>query len=112
MAEFRVNGTIPSNLAKGVFVPAKTYQAWIQFSNKSTEPGRSDANEDVRGMAIKLLGVPGDKLLENQREATTQDFVLINRPVFFINDIRGYIGLVEKAEGGLFRNCRFHSRLA
>jgi hypothetical protein len=32
-AEFRVNDAIPNNLAKGIFVPGKAYQAWIRFSN-------------------------------------------------------------------------------
>jgi hypothetical protein len=52
-------------------------------------------------MAIKLLGVPGEKLLDNQREATTQDFILINHPMFFINDPGRYVALVEKSGGGL-----------
>src|SRR5215469_8762896 len=32
-AEFRVNASIANNLAKGIFVPGKTYEAWIRFSN-------------------------------------------------------------------------------
>jgi hypothetical protein len=100
-AIFRVNETIPASLAKGVFIPGKTYQAWIRFSNGSADPSQSDNNEDGRGMAIKLLDVPGEKLLDNQRDATTQDFILINHPVFFINEPRRYIALVEKAGGSL-----------
>lgn len=100
-AVFRVNDTIPDSLAKGVFVRGKSYQAWIRFSNGAADPTLSDNNEDGRGMAIKLLDVPGEKLLDNQQNATTQDFILINHPVFFINDPRRYIALVEKAGGSL-----------
>jgi hypothetical protein len=100
-AVFRVNDTIPASLAKGVFVPGKSYQAWIRFSNGSADPSQSDNSEDGRGMAIKLLDVPGEKLLDNQQDARTQDFILINHPVFFINDPHRYIALVEKAGGSL-----------
>src|SRR6266852_5621654 len=32
-AEFRVDPEIPGSFAKGMFVPGKTYPAWIRFSN-------------------------------------------------------------------------------
>jgi hypothetical protein len=41
----------------------------------------------VRGIAIKLLGVPGDKIVPEEREAETQDFVLVSQPVFFVADV-------------------------
>ena len=99
-ALFCVNQGLPDHLAKGVFVPGKTYHAWIRFSNGSGDPSRSDNNEDGRGMAIKLLGVPGEKILENAREATTQDFVMINHPVFLTNDPHSYLSLIQKAGSG------------
>ncbi|MFM0355486.1 catalase family protein [Paraburkholderia nemoris] len=99
-AEFRVNDALPESLAKGIFIPGKTYQAWIRFSNGSGDPTRSDDNDDGRGMAIKVLGVSGFKLLENARDATTQDFVMINHPVFLTNDPHRYLSLVEKAGSG------------
>jgi hypothetical protein len=48
-------------------------------------------------MAIKLLGVPGEKLLPSERDATTQDFVLISHPTFFVDDPRRYAKLVSRA---------------
>jgi hypothetical protein len=83
-AEFRVNKDIPSSLAKGVFVPGKVYQAVLRFSNGSGDPKQqADGHDDGRGLAIKLLGVPGEKLLETDKDALTQDFVMINHPYFF-----------------------------
>lgn len=96
-AEFLVNDAIPLNLAKGVFIPGKRYQSWIRFSNGSQD---DDTKEDGRGMAIKLMGVTGPKLLENDREATTQDFIMINHPVFLLNDPQRYLALVEKSSSG------------
>lgn len=96
-AKFVVNYSLPKELAKGVFVPGKEYKAWIRFSNGSGNPAQADNNDDGRGMAIKLLGVPGEKILESDRDATTQDFVLINHPIFLTNDPRTYLSLVQKA---------------
>jgi catalase len=99
-AEFRIHDPIPKNLAKGVFVPGKVYQAYLRFSNGSGDPKQfSDAHDDGRGLAIKLLGVPGVKILETDRDATTQDFVMINHPFFFTSDPHTYLTLITKASG-------------
>jgi hypothetical protein len=93
-ADFRVNASIANNLAKGIFIPGKTYEAWIRFSNGLED---DDNKDDARGMAIKVMGVPGEKLLEDDRDATTQDFIMINHPVFFMNDPQRYLSFVEKS---------------
>lgn len=94
-AEFHVLETLPDRLAKGIFIPGKTYQAWIRFSNGSPDATQADSNRDARGMAIKVLGVPGKKLLDNEDQATTQDFIMINHPVFFANDPDRYLSLMR-----------------
>jgi hypothetical protein len=96
-AEFRVKDPLPDDLAKGIFIPGKVYAAWIRFSNGSGDPDQSDNIDDARGMAIKVLGVPGEKILECDRNATTQDFIMINHPVFLTNDPHTYLSLVQKA---------------
>ena len=40
---------------------------------------QEDRVGDVRGMAVKVLGVPGKKIIPGMEEATTQDFLLILR---------------------------------
>ena len=52
-------------------------------------------------MAIKLVGVPGEKLLEDEKDATTQDFVLFDNPVFFIKNVADYVPFMED-----FRNLK------
>ena len=101
-AELHVMDTLPDRLAKGIFIPGKTYQAWIRFSNGSRDASRADSKGDARGMAIKVLGVPGGKLLEDEGQATTQDFIMINHPVFFANDPRRYLSLIEHESSDSF----------
>ncbi len=101
-ANFRVTPNLPADLAKGVFAPGRSYCAWVRFSNSNEDPDRSDAEEDGRGMAIKLLGVDGETLLEEHKNAGTQDFIMISHPVFFINDAQDYATVVreQNKEGG------------
>lgn len=72
-AKFHISASIPNNLAKGMFILGKTYEAWIRFSNGLQD---DDSKDDARGMAIKVMGVPGEKLLDDERDATTQDFII------------------------------------
>src|SRR5262249_55649253 len=53
--------------------------------------GWDDRQGDAHGMAIKLMGVAGEKLLDDEKDAPTQDFVLIDHPVFFIKDVADYL---------------------
>ncbi len=87
-AEFRVP-ELAEELRVGLFKQPGTYNAWIRFSNGNPTP-RADKIGDGRGMAIKVMGVPGEKLLEAERDAQTQDFVMINAPVFFVDTAANY----------------------
>lgn len=93
-ATFKVDEHLDPSLAFGVFQPGSTARAWIRFSNGDGSPVREDGKGDARGMAIKLVGVPGPKLSADEKY--TQDFVLINHPVFFIDDPVRYASVIEK----------------
>jgi Catalase len=101
-AEFHVLEHLPDALEKGMFVPGNTYRAWIRFSNGSNDPTRADIKRDARGMAIKVLGVPGKKLLEDQDQAMTQDFIMINHPVFFATDPARYLSFMQDSNSDHF----------
>ena len=97
-AIFRVDADLPDHLRQGVFVPGSQYKAWIRFSNGNSE-ARPAWFFDARGMAIKLMGVPDEKLLDDEKH--TQDFILISHPKFFVDDLRRYKAtLVEFLKGG------------
>lgn len=94
-AEFHVSKNIPAQFAQGVFIPDQSYQAWIRFSNASNDASSADIDKDARGIAIKLLGVSGTKILESEKQVTTQDFIMINHPVFFANDAKRYLSFIN-----------------
>ncbi len=89
-AQLTVDDTIPERLRQGVFrTPGRSYEAWVRFSN-GTES--DDRKPDARGMAIKLMGVEGPKLLSpaEDPEQGTQDFAMVNNPTFFLADLAEY----------------------
>ena len=82
-AEFHVLDDVPAPLRVGLFTHARVYPAWIRFSNGLEAP-RPDRIGDGRGMAIKVLGVEASR-------STTQDFIMINNPTFFVRDAADYV---------------------
>jgi catalase len=89
-AEVTVVPEIASDLRAGVFAePGKTWQAWMRLSNGNAFP-QFDRVRDARGMAIKLLDVPGTKLMTSPAHTGEQDFVMFNHPVFFVRDVAEY----------------------
>lgn len=65
----------------GVFaVSGKSWPVYVRFSNGGSRE-QSDKQPDVRGFALKLVGVPGRKLISGPEDAQTQDFLFIDAPV-------------------------------
>lgn len=93
LADFQVNETLNDEHQHGVFQSGAHYKAWIRFSNGGSDLTTDDKEGDGRGMAIKLMGIPGEKLLPDEHH--TQDFLMINHPVFFINDPQKYLSLIQ-----------------
>jgi hypothetical protein len=87
-ATFEV-GDLEPRLRHGLFAHAGTYDAWVRFSSGDTHV-QSDLVKDARGFALKVTGVPGEKLLPAERGEATQDFVMINSPQFFIRTLPDY----------------------
>jgi hypothetical protein len=99
--EFKVEDNIPEALRVGIFVQPKTYPIWMRLSNAASVEKRghlkSDLDPDIRAMAIKLLQVEGEKVLDDEQE--TQDFLLINHPIFFVQDAQGFANLTKASVG-------------
>ena len=97
-AEFIVEPNLPDELRVGVFARPQAYAARIRFSNASSlkRDGtfRPDIKHDVRGMAIKLLEVEGEKLLADEKDETTQDFLLISAEALIANDLAAFVNLL------------------
>lgn len=91
-AELVIEPDLPGELRHGVFRDARTYPAVVRFSNARQ---RHDQLPDAHGMAIKLIGVDGERLLPDERDATTQDLVAIDHPVFFARNVAELLPLAR-----------------
>ena len=108
-AEFTVHTDIPAALRTGIFAEPRSYAAWVRFSNASGTV-QSDGKRDIRGMAIKLTGVAGEKILGaagDVDDADDQDFLLITTDVFLCRDLQTFHGLVSAVQGSLWDKLCF-----
>lgn len=86
-ATVTVRDDLPVHMRHGIFAAQRTYPAYIRFSG----PG-PDEPPDIRdvgfvSMAIKLMDVPGPKLMEEE-EKHTQDMPAVCTPTFVTPDTR------------------------
>lgn len=96
-AEFRVVDGLADEYRIGLFSePGRRYDAWVRFSNAATLVLPDDTLDESgkrvpgsRGMAIKLLGVSGTPLIP-PHGALTQDFLMVNHPVFAFANVEDY----------------------
>jgi hypothetical protein len=101
LAEFQVLPNLPEHARFGVFREPRVFPAVVRFSNGESY-GKPDKEIQPRGIAIKLVGVSGPKLLEDQKEAVTQDFLATSHSVTStVRHVRQFIAFIEaKVEAG------------
>ena len=85
-AEFTVRDDLPQHLRHGIFAEPRTYRAWVRYSGPG--PVWSADIDDIgfMSMAMKLMGVPGPKLMDD--EQFTQDLFGTSAPTFVSPDTR------------------------
>jgi catalase len=92
-------GDVDARLRHGLFAANRTYKAWIRFSSGDTRQ-QADKVRDARGFALKVMGVPGEKLLEAEKDEQTQDFIMINSRTFFVRTLADYAGFMRTMGDG------------
>ncbi len=86
-AEFIVEPDIQAELKVGIFKLPQTYPAWIRISSASGRV-QSDKVKDLRGFAIKIMEVQGERYKTQNGEKETQDFILISYPVMPLGTVK------------------------
>src|SRR3954451_15825230 len=84
--EFAVLDDIPQDLRHGLLARPGTYPAWVRFSGPGpyAPPDLEDFGQCSVG--IKVMGVPGPKLMED--EQGTQDLILVTPAAFVTPNIK------------------------
>lgn len=90
LGELTVEAGLDPAYAQGLFAAPGAYPVVIRLS---TTPGDilSDDVSTPRGMALKVVGVAGERVAGSEGDAT-QDFVLVNGPVFNAPTARKFAG--------------------
>jgi hypothetical protein len=95
IAEFRVLGDLPAYTRFGIFAESRVFPAVVRFSNGEPAP-HPDTHPEPRGIAIKLIGVTGRKLLPGQEDAVTQDFLATSHSVTStVRNARQFIAFIR-----------------
>jgi hypothetical protein len=79
-AEFVVRDDLPEHMRRGIFAEPKTYRAWVRFSGPGPYVTPDIDDVGFMSMGIKLMAVPGPKLLDDEQH--TQDLLGISTPTF------------------------------
>lgn len=79
-AEVRVHESIPESFKHGIFAKPENYSAWIRFSGPGPDVPADINDVGFGSMAIKLMGVEGKKLMDE--EQFTQDLICVSTPTF------------------------------
>lgn len=108
--EFIVEAGLPEQFRQGIFQKPGSYPVWLRYSNGATTP-HADIIPDVRAVALKIMSVPGEKILEAERNATTQDFILANHPGFFVRNAIDFAKLLSNPLTFFVGLNPFHWRL-
>ncbi len=85
-AELTVRDDLPEHMRRGIFAEPRTYQAWVRFSGPGPYVTPDIDDVGFMSMSIKLMGVPGPKLLDDER--STQDLFGVSTPTFVTPDTR------------------------
>jgi hypothetical protein len=104
VGELQIVAGLPAELAQGMFARPATLPVVMRLS---TNPGDvlDDKVSTPRGLAIKVIGVEGERLAGSEGDST-QDFVMINAPAFtaatpknFLANLKLLAKTTDKAPG-------------
>jgi hypothetical protein len=88
---------LPAHARHGLFASPGVHDTWVRLSNGSPDKA-PDRRPDVRGFAVKVLGLRGPGALGGETES--QDFLLINHAAFAFPRSDEFVELVLAAGKG------------
>ena len=89
--EVEILDQLPAEYAQGIYATPGKHDALIRFSNGSPHAGADARLGGATGLALKIFGIAGPTLLEDEPDSGTFDYANINAPVFFCNMVEHYL---------------------
>ncbi len=93
--EFRIHDNIPEEFRHGIYAKPQAFRAWVRFSGPG--PYITPDIDDVGFMSIsiKLMGVPGPKLMDEEKH--TIDMFGVSTPTFVTPDVKANAQLQKES---------------
>ena len=85
-AEFIIHDGLPDAFRHGIFAQPRTYRAWVRFSGPGPYVTPDIDDVGFMSISIKLMGVAGPKLMDEER--FTQDMFGVSTPTFVTPNTR------------------------
>ncbi|MGH9969166.1 MAG: catalase family protein [Pyrinomonadaceae bacterium] len=90
-AEFEILSGMPNEYAQGIYAKPGRHEAMVRFSNGTNHVGSDRFLPPIVGIGLKIFGIEGKTLLDDEPDSHTFDYALINHPVFFVNTLKHYV---------------------
>src|SRR5262249_37296006 len=81
--ELEILGGLPPEYGQGIYAKPGRHEAIVRFSNGTSHLNADKFLGSVCGIGLKIFGIEGRKLLEDEPDSTTFDYAMINYPIFF-----------------------------
>jgi hypothetical protein len=89
--EIEILDQLPAEYSQGIYATPGKHDALIRFSNGSPHAGADARLGGATGLALKIFGIAGPTLLDDEPDTGTFDYANINAPVFFCNTVEDYL---------------------
>jgi hypothetical protein len=93
--EVEILDQLAPEYAQGIYATPGSHDALIRFSNGSPHAGADARLGGATGLALKIFGIDGPTLLEDEPDTLTFDYANINAPIFFCNTVEDYLFIQE-----------------
>jgi hypothetical protein len=107
-AEFVVRNDLPEHMRRGLFAEPRSYPAWVRFAGPGPYVTKDIDDVGFMSMSIKIMGVEGPKLLDDEQH--TQDMLCVSPPTFVTPDTRCNVQLQQWSyhNAAIFYFYNFH----
>ena len=85
-ATVTIRDDLPARMRHGIFAEPREYPAYIRFSGPGPEVPKDIQDVGFGSMAIKLMDVPGAKIMDDEKY--TQDLICVCTPTFVTGNTR------------------------
>jgi hypothetical protein len=90
-AEVAIRDDLPGHMRHGIFAEPRAFPAYVRFSGPGPNLPPDIQDVGFLSMTIKLMGVPGPKLMDDERH--TQDLLAVCTPTFVTPNTRENVKL-------------------